>query len=152
MLKAMNISLFKMMTAGYLSAEAYSVLKPKTHLSDLSMDDLPLLPCNIAMEIKRLCEDKVIKKSILELAQMEEWISNDDKRLYELLDLLLSSPTDKIKQFLSSTGSRYFLLNYVFSDKDNLSTQAFTSHDNIEDVSSFIIKCVRCLCSLIRHW
>ena len=37
MLKAMNISLFKMMTAGYLSAEAYSVLKPKTHLSDLSM-------------------------------------------------------------------------------------------------------------------
>ncbi len=141
MLKAMNISLFKMMTAGYLSAEAYSVLKSKTHLSDLSMDDLPLLPCNIAMEIKRLCEDKVIKKSILELAQMEEWISNDDKRLYELLDLLLSSSTDKIKQFLSSTESRYFLLNYVFSDKDNLSTQAFTSHDNIEDVSSFIIKC-----------
>lgn len=137
-----------MMTAGYLSAEAYSVLKSKTHLCDLSVDELSLLPNNVAMEIKRLSEDEEIKKSIFGLEQMEEWILNGDQSSFKLLDLLSSSSSETIKQFLSKTGSRYFLLNYVFSDKERLSEQAFVYEDNLAEVTSFIIKCEKAFAHL----
>ena len=42
------------MTAGYISAEAYSMLKPKARFHELDLNEHLLYPDNIATEIKQL--------------------------------------------------------------------------------------------------
>ena len=51
MLRASNINFYKIMTAGYISAEAYSMLKPKARFHELDLNEHLLYPDNIATEI-----------------------------------------------------------------------------------------------------
>ena len=128
------------MTAGYISAEAYSMLKPKARFHELDLNEHLLYPDNIATEIKQLFEDDATYEAICGLEQMEECLFNDDKRPYELLETLRLSSGEKVNDFLSSTGSKFFLLNYVFNNKNSLSTKAFINIDNIGAIMDFIIK------------
>ena len=52
MLKARNISFLKLMTAGYISAEAYRALQPKKYIQDLSFSDCFNYEYNIGNELK----------------------------------------------------------------------------------------------------
>lgn len=53
MLKAKNISFYKIMTAGYISAEVYSALKPKTHFSELNINDCSYYSYDIISLVSR---------------------------------------------------------------------------------------------------
>lgn len=65
------------MTAGYISAEAYSMLKPKARFHELDLNEHLLYPDNIATEIKQLFEDDATYEAICGLEQMEECLFND---------------------------------------------------------------------------
>lgn len=52
------------MTAGYISAEAYSMLKPKARFHELDLNEHLLYPDNIATEIKQLFEDDATYEAI----------------------------------------------------------------------------------------
>lgn len=128
------------MAAGYISAETYSVLKPKARLCNLDINEYSSYPDNIATEIRKLFEDDVTHMSICGIEQMEVCLLNDDKRPYELLETLLLYSDDKVKDFLSNVGSKFFLLDYVFSNKDSLNTRIFVNDDNISVITDFIVK------------
>ena len=128
------------MAAGYISAETYSVLKPKARLCNLDINEYSSYPDNIATEIRKLFEDDMTHMSICGIEQMEVCLFNDDKRPYELLETLLLYSDDKVKDFLSNVGSKFFLLDYVFSNKDSLDTRTFVNDDNISVITDFIVK------------
>lgn len=138
MLKAKNISFYKIMTAGYISAEVYSALKPKTHFSELNINDCLYYSYDIISEIKGLYEDEMIYNALCGIEQMENCLFNNDNRPYILLESTLSSAEIKVKEFISRVGSKYFLLDYVFSSKKYLLTRAYITDDNIYAITQFV--------------
>ena len=138
MLKAKNISFYKIMTAGYISAEAYSALKPKTHFNELNINDCSYYSCDIISEIKSLYEDEMIYNALCGIEQMENCLFNDDNRPYILLESTLSSAEIKVKEFITRVGSKCFLLDYVFSSKKYLLTRAYITDDNIYAITQFV--------------
>lgn len=66
----------------------------------------------LQQRLSNLFEDDATYEAICGLEQMEECLFNDDKRPYELLETLRLSSGEKVNDFLSSTGSKFFLLNY----------------------------------------
>ena len=140
MIRASNISLYKILTAGYISVEAYAMLNPKTRFYELFLNNSLLYPDYIVTEIKQLRDDAVKYEAICGLEQMEFCLFNNDKRPYELLESLLLSSGEKVTDFLSSTGAKFFLLDYVFCNKDSLRNRAFINVDNITVIKDFIVK------------
>lgn len=140
MLRATNISFYKIMSAGYISAETYSVLEPKVFLCNININEYSSYSTNIAFEIRRLFENDSIYESICGMEQMELCMSNDDKRPYILLEMLLPSSDNKVKDFLSKIGIRTFFLDFVFSNREKLCTRLFINDDNINTIADFIDK------------
>lgn len=138
MLKAKNISFYKIMTAGYISAEAYSALKPKAHFSELNINDFSCDSYDVISEIKSLYEDEMIYNALCGIEQMENCLFNDDNRPYILLESILSSAEIRVKEFISRLGSKCFLLDYIFSSKKYLSTRAYITEDNIYAITQFV--------------
>lgn len=77
------------MTAGYISAEVYSALKPKTHFSELNINDCLYYSYDIISEIKGLYEDEMIYNALCGIEQMENCLFNNDNRPYILLESTL---------------------------------------------------------------
>lgn len=138
MLKAKNISFYKIMTAGYISAEAYSALKPKAHFNELNINDFSYDSCDVISEIKSLYEDVMIYNALCGIEQMEDCLFNDDNRPYILLESILSFAEIRVKEFISRLGAKCFLLDYIFSSKKYLSTRAYITEDNIYAITQFI--------------
>ncbi|MCD8288451.1 MAG: hypothetical protein LUC26_00840 [Prevotella sp.] len=128
------------MNAGYLSAEAYSALKPKTRLYELSLSDCDLYPDKIAKEIKQLFENEKIFKALCGLEQMEECLFYNDMQPYKLLKTLLASSDKAVLELLSLIGYRSFLHDYIFCSIDSLKTRVFITENKINSIRDFIIK------------
>lgn len=60
MLRASNINFYKIMTAGYISAEAYSMLKPKARFHELDLNGLSLKPWGIALKFLFLHHENIL--------------------------------------------------------------------------------------------
>ena len=110
MLKAKNISFYKIMTAGYISAEVYSALKPKTHFSELNINDCSYYSYDIISEIKGLYEDEMIYNALCGIEQMENCLFNNDNRPYILLESTLSSAEIKSERVYLQSRVKVFLV------------------------------------------
>lgn len=93
---------------------------------------------DIISEIKGLYEDEMIYNALCGIEQMENCLFNNDNRPYILQESTLSSAEIKVKEFISRVGSKYFLLDYVFSSKKYLLTRAYITDDNIYAITQFV--------------
>ena len=71
MLRPRKITFYRMMLAGYLSAEAYRALKPKKQFSELLFSDCFGFEPKICNELKKLFEDDVLKERLYCLEKIE---------------------------------------------------------------------------------
>lgn len=140
MLKAKNISFYKILTAGYISAETYSALKPKSHFFELNSKEYVHYRGNILREIKDLVEDIFTYKALCGIEQMEASLFVNDNRPYKLLDTLLSSSDEVVKEFLLQVGPTFFLMDYVFCSKQTLGSRYFVTENNQDVIALFIEK------------
>lgn len=136
-----DLSIYKIMTAGYLSVEAYSMLKESLCLRDLKEDKLSCYPTYVYQEIKQLFNNRSLYRSLCGLSKMQECILKNERQPYAILESLLYIYSSRqVYEFIFLVGVRFFLLDYVFSAKKSLNTRLFITNENISAISDFINK------------
>ena len=137
MLKARNISFLKLMTAGYISAEAYRALQPKKYIQDLSFSDCFNYEYNIGNELKALFEDDEIIENLYCLERIEEDITLNYQNAIKILDNCLLEASEEIKLFVENVGKKVFLLEYVFCSRTVFLDMYFITESNYHIILNF---------------
>ena len=140
MLKARNLSFLKLMTAGYISADAYRALQPKKVIQDLSFSDCYNYEYNICNELKTLFEDDKIIEELYCLERIEEGVSLNYISTKQILDECLADASDDIKDFVERVGEKVFLLEYVFCSRTIFRDMYYITETNFSIILKFANK------------
>lgn len=137
MLKPRNISFFKIMTAGYISAETYRAIYPRKMFYELSFSDCYKFEQNVREELIRLFEDSIVIKNLFLLEKIEEAINLKKISEINLFDECVNETTGQNKLFIDKVGKINFLLNYSFISDDFLKNMFFINNDNYITIKEF---------------
>lgn len=113
MLRPRKITFYKMMLAGYLSAEAYRALKPKMQIGELSFSDCFGFEPQICNELKRLFEEDTMDHLYL-LEKIEESIKLEWDNIHNLLLKSIKDIAEDLLSVINAIGEKTFAMNYVF--------------------------------------
>lgn len=138
MRKMSDITFLEIMTAGYLSAEAYSVLNSKNRLGNISLSECSLYPVSVAQELRRLFDDAEISEALQCIEALDEACQNNDDRPFELLDTMLYNADKEVIRFIAQTGHKCFIHEYAFAAIKSLLNRNFVSQDNFGQICAFI--------------
>lgn len=139
--KARNISFYKIMTAGYISAEAYRALKPKTSLCELRFDECRNYSPRVQKCLESLFDDDDIIESLYLQEQLEQDLTSGNNQLISWIDNQIKDNYSNILEVLNQIGIKQFLAGYLFSSSRSLYTRNFITEDNLEDIRLFIYAC-----------
>lgn len=129
------------MTAGYISAEAYRALKPKTCLYELRFDECGNYSPRVQKSLKRLFEDDDIVESIYLQEQLEQDLASGNNQLVSWLNNQIKGDYANASEVLNQIGIKQFLEDYLFSSSRTLYTRNFITEDNLEDIREFTFAC-----------
>lgn len=135
MLRARNISFYRMMEAGYLSPEAYRELKPKRTQDQLSVEECCTYSDNVRMELERLFNDDRIAESLYYLEKIEQDVNQDYDLVEKQLDEALRKASDKARRFVNEIGKKLFLTDYMFLADSAFDSYYHIGSDNITDIN-----------------
>lgn len=139
MLRAKDISLYKLMTSGYISPETYKSLNSKKYFFELRKYDISA-DNNISRDINNLLNDSVSLKHIAYLEQLDKDLSKEETVPYDILNKFLNyyknSILDVINLFIKQKN---FLLNYVYCTDEVLYELPYITPHN----TPFIKKLIR---------
>ena len=114
MLRPCKITFYKMMLAGYLSAEAYRALKPKKQIGELSFSDCYEFEPEICNELKRFFEEDTLMESLYYLEKIEESINLEWNNIHNLLLKCIKEKDEDLLSVINAIGEKTFAMDYVF--------------------------------------
>ncbi|MDD4533996.1 MAG: sigma factor-like helix-turn-helix DNA-binding protein [Prevotella sp.] len=129
------------MTAGYISAEAYCALKPKTYLYELKYDECRNYEPRIQKSLERLFEDENIFESLYLQEQFEQDLALGNNQFISWVNSQIKDNYTEVSKVLNQIGLKHFFTNYLFSSPESLYTRSFITEDNLEDIRLFISDC-----------
>ena len=139
MIKAHNISFYRLLSTGYISAETFRALMPKQGLYDLSFSDCYQYEGNCRIELKRLFEDDQVISSIEHMEKLEKEIDTSNIGPFVVLDKCLSDYGGIVSHIINTLiGRKAFLLDYVYCTKEMLSSLNYVDEDNYSSFLEFI--------------
>lgn len=139
MIKAHNISFYRLLSTGYISAETFRALMPKQGLYDLSFSDCYQYEGNCRIELKRLFEDDQVISSIEHMEKLEKEIDTSNIGPFIVLDKCLSDYGGIVSHIINTLiGRKAFLLDYVYCTKEMLSSLNYVDEDNYSSFLEFI--------------
>lgn len=138
MLRPRKITFYRMMLAGYLSAEAYRALKPKKQFSELLFSDCFGFEPKICNELKKLFEDDVLKERLYCLEKIEDSINIEWDNIHNLLNFCINNLREAHLDVISVIGEKTFALDYLFCSDD-----CFMSLDFVTDINYYALIQVR---------
>lgn len=137
MLKPRNISFFKIMTAGYISAETYRAIYPRKMFYELSFSDCYKFEQNVREELIALFEDENIKNNLFIIEKVDEAVNLKKQLVINIFDKCVNETTEQNKLFIDKVGKINFLLNYSFISDDFLKNMFFINSDNYITIKEF---------------
>lgn len=102
------------MLAGYLSANAYRALKPKTIIVELSFSDCFKFEPIICNELKRFFEDDVLINRLYFLESIENSINLEWDNIHNLYLICIKNFDENVRSVINTIGEKSFLMDYVF--------------------------------------
>lgn len=135
MLRPRKITFYRMMFAGYLSANAYRILKPKTQISELSFSDCFEYEPEICNELKRIFEDDTLKERLCCLENIEDSISFDWNSIHNILNLSIEKTNVEILNVINAIGEKKFLMEYIFCSDDFFKQLNYIDENNYDALS-----------------
>lgn len=129
------------MTAGYISAEAYRALKPKTSLCELRFDECRNYSPRVQKCLESLFDDDDIIESLYLQEQLDQDLTSGNNQLISWIDNQIKDNYSNILEVLNQIGIKQFLAGYLFSSSRSLYTRNFITEDNLEDIRLFIYAC-----------
>lgn len=141
-MKEAKVTLYRLLTTGYLSVEAYHAFSSKKNLQDISDHDLKSVSTKIAKQIKVL-RWQVQKNEALSVLESVTNNSYDYDRIIGLLEEILESAADEIRDIANKVGLRCFLMEYILCSRKLLGIKYCVTDDNyrsIIDISNTVIK------------
>lgn len=120
------------MLAGYLSANAYRALKPKTQISELSFSDCFGFEPQICNELKRFFEDDVLIERLYLLENIANSINLDWDNIYNLYLMCISDLDQDQHNVINTIGEKTFLMNYVFCSDACFKTLNYVDDSNFD--------------------
>ena len=138
MLRAQNISFFRIMTAGYLSVEAYNAIKPKTRLFELKFDECNSYNANVAKELMLLFENNTIIESLYYLEKLEEELQKENSSVITLFEGIISTAPQNVKEIIEKIGIKIFLLDYVYCSDETFLKRYYITNNNFPEIKDYI--------------
>lgn len=132
MLRPRKITFYKMMLAGYLSANAYRALKPKKQISELSFSDCFGFEQKICNELKRFFEDDTLRDCLFCLESIEDSIKHDWSNIHDLLLICKNDIDKETLSVIDAIGEKTFAMDYVFCTDACFKELAYVSDKNLE--------------------
>ena len=152
MLKPRNISFFKIMTAGYISAETYRAIYPRKMFYELSFSDCYKFEQNVREELIRLFEDSIIIKNLFLLEKIEEAIRLKHTQLLDIFtDCIKEEDYSEINSLILKIGKNMFLQNYVFISEILLKNMYFVTSENLSEIIKFRSSVFNCYVSYFSN-
>ena len=137
MLMAQNISFYRIMTAGYLSAETVNAIKPKENLKDLSYIDCFDYEDSVACELKELFENDILREKLYCIEKVDEEISAGILDAISIVTNTLEGKSEEIKAIVKKIGANKFMADYVLCSKPTLRNLYFVDDNNFEIIHEF---------------
>ncbi len=141
MIKAYNISFYRLLSTGYISEETYHAVKPKIKFHELSFSDCYQYVGNCRQELVKLFLDSQVMYSVGFMEKLETDIISNNNVPFEILDSCLSEYDASLKYLINTLiGRRAFLLDYVYCTKKALMSHNFVNKDNYSSILEFVKK------------
>lgn len=139
MLKARNITFFRIMTAGYISAHTFSRLYPKKILNELSFSDCFKYDTISCEELKEIFEREEIMENLYYIEKMDEALSKYPMPLYNVVEKCLNTASHDVCNIITLLGKKAFLSDYLFCTKQSFSNLNFITDDNKYEMRLFAL-------------
>lgn len=139
MLKARNITFFRIMTAGYISAHTFNRLYPKKILNELSFSDCFKYDTISCEELKEIFEREDIMENLYYIEKIDEALSNNPIPLYNVVDKCLKTATHDVCDIIILLGKKAFLSDYLFCTKQSFRNLNLITDDNKHEMRLFAL-------------
>ena len=137
MIENSNISFFKLLTAGFISAETFRVIKAKKHLGNLNIAECGNYSPDVESELKRLFNDSSYRESICFIGLLEQDLLSANSISYNLLSNLFPSANGNVQDLINKIGFKPFISKYIFCTEECLRKLYFVNDHNFDDVIFF---------------
>lgn len=137
MIEHIDISFFKLLTAGYISAETFRAIKEKKHLGNLNIVECDNYGPEIGNELKRLFNDSSYSESIYFISLLEKDILSENSISYKLLSYLFPTANGNVQGLINKVGFKPFISKYLFCTEECLQKLYFVDDRNFDDVVIF---------------
>lgn len=121
MLKPNNISFFRIMVAGYISAKTYRVISYYyTYYREMSIADIHELSSPMREELKDLYENDYVIKNLYFLEKIESATNIKNTIYFKHFENCLSYASNELKSLVSIIGKEVFVKNYLFNSPESV--------------------------------